>query len=68
MSATGSAVGQLKELKMMKVDEDADNVFQFRFSGPAILRVEITSWPIRPGDGQGMLHLTPIGPPALFLD
>ncbi|MFA6292472.1 MAG: prolyl oligopeptidase family serine peptidase, partial [Victivallales bacterium] len=47
---------------------DMDNVFQFRFSGPVVLRIETTSWPIRPSDGQGMQHLTPIGPSALFLD
>jgi hypothetical protein len=47
---------------------DVDNVFQFRFSGPVVLRIEITSWPIRPSDGTGMQHLTPIGPSALFLD
>jgi len=47
---------------------DMDNVFQFRFAGPVVLRVEITSWPIRPSDGVPMHHLSPIGPSAMFLD
>jgi dienelactone hydrolase len=47
---------------------DVDNVFQFRFAGPVVLRVEVTSWPFRRSDGQIMHHLTPIGPSALFVD
>lgn len=46
----------------------ADNVFQFRFAGPVVLRVETTSAPFRRSDGVAMHHLTPIGPSALFLD
>ena len=47
---------------------DVDSVFQFRFSGPVVLRAEITSWPFRRSDGVAMHHLTPIGPSAVFLD
>lgn len=46
----------------------ADNVLQFRFTGPVGLRVEVTSAPFRRSDNGAMDHLTPIGPAALFLD
>jgi dienelactone hydrolase len=46
----------------------ADNIFQFRFAGPVVLRVEVTSAPFRRSDGAAAHHLTPIGPSALFLD
>ena len=48
--------------------QEADRVFQFRFAGPVVLRVETTSAPFRRSDGVAMQHLTPIGPSALFLD
>ena len=48
--------------------QEADRVFQFRFAGPVVLRVETTSSPFRRSDGVAMQHLTPIGPSALFLD
>lgn len=46
----------------------ADSVFQFCFTGPLTLRVEITSTIFQRADGQAMHQLTPIGPSALFLD
>jgi hypothetical protein len=48
--------------------QEADRVFQFRFAGPVVLRVETTSAPFRRRDGEDMQHLTSIEPSALFLD